>query len=204
MAAVEHLPVLYHSADYISFPWNHWAHCIIFENEVLLMYTIEGVSIVANFATAYEGLNKTETPIFLPVVCSLFPKAIFFTFIILLTALKRWSRPYKRYSKYPNISKCNAKSCTCCNHLICQSTIISSVNYRQFSSVNNSDLDWKSEDVIYVLTCREGVWGMQYAGQTKRALKTRFKEHLLKIKKNSEKLYVSLSTFPENLPFMII
>ena len=25
-----------------------------------------------------KGLNKTETPIFLPVVCSLFPKAFFF------------------------------------------------------------------------------------------------------------------------------
>ena len=84
---------------------------------------------------------------------------------------------------YPNISKCNAKSCTCCNHLICRSTIISSVNHRQFSVVNNSHLDWKSEDVIYVLTCSEGGWGMQYVGQTKWALKTRFKEHLLEIKK---------------------
>ena len=84
---------------------------------------------------------------------------------------------------YPNISKCNTKSCTCCNHLICQSNIISSVNHRQFSVVNNSDLDWKSEDVIYVLTCSEGGWGMQYVGQTKRTLKIRFKEHLLKIKK---------------------
>ena len=29
-----------------------------------------------------KSLNKTETPIFLSVVCSLFPKAIFFTFIL--------------------------------------------------------------------------------------------------------------------------
>ena len=28
-----------------------------------------------------KSLNKTETPIFLSVVCSLFPKAIFLTFI---------------------------------------------------------------------------------------------------------------------------
>ena len=33
------------------------------------MYTQEGVSSVANFITAYE-----ESPIFLSVVCSLFPK----------------------------------------------------------------------------------------------------------------------------------
>ena len=60
--------------------------------------------------------------------------------------LLKYKNPYKRNSMYPNISKCNAKSCTCCNHLICRSTIISSVNHRQFSVVNNSDLDWKSED----------------------------------------------------------
>ena len=49
------LPVLYHSTDYIfiSF-WDHWAHCCIFENGVLLMYTLEGVSSVANFIIAYE------------------------------------------------------------------------------------------------------------------------------------------------------
>ena len=30
-----------------------------------------------------KSLNKTETPIFLSVVCSLFPKAIFLTFILI-------------------------------------------------------------------------------------------------------------------------
>ena len=45
------------------------------------MYTLEGVSSVANFITVMKSLNKTETPIFLSVVCSLFPKANFLTFI---------------------------------------------------------------------------------------------------------------------------
>ena len=36
------------------FLWDHWAHCGIFENGVLLMYTLEGVSSVINFITAYE------------------------------------------------------------------------------------------------------------------------------------------------------
>ena len=49
--------------------------------------------------------------------------------------------PYKRNSMYHNISKCNVKSCISCNHLICQSTIIYSINHRQFSIVNNSDLN---------------------------------------------------------------
>ena len=31
-----------------------------------------------------KSLNKTETPIFLSVVCSLFPKAIFLTFSLTL------------------------------------------------------------------------------------------------------------------------
>ena len=34
-----------------------------------------------------KSLNKTETPIFLSIVCSLFPKAIFLTFIVLLLVL---------------------------------------------------------------------------------------------------------------------
>ena len=37
------------------FLWDHWAHCGIFENRVLLMYTLEGISSVANFITAYEA-----------------------------------------------------------------------------------------------------------------------------------------------------
>ena len=36
------------------FLWDHWAHCCIIENGVLLMYTLEGVSSVANFITAHE------------------------------------------------------------------------------------------------------------------------------------------------------
>ena len=55
--------------------------------------------------------------------------------------LLKYKNPYKRNSMYPNISKCNAKCCTFCNHLICQTTIISSVNHRQFSVVNYSDSD---------------------------------------------------------------
>ena len=49
---------------------NNW-------NEVSgFMYTLEGVSSVANFITAYEESQITETPIFLSVVCSLLPKTI--------------------------------------------------------------------------------------------------------------------------------
>ena len=33
---------------------DHLAYCCIFENGVLLMYALEGVSSVANFITAYE------------------------------------------------------------------------------------------------------------------------------------------------------
>ena len=51
------------------------------------MYTLEGVNSVANFITALKSLNKTETPIFLSVVWSLFPKAIFLTFILIMLVL---------------------------------------------------------------------------------------------------------------------
>ena len=36
------------------FLWDPWAHCVIFENGALLMYTLEGVRSVANLITAYE------------------------------------------------------------------------------------------------------------------------------------------------------
>ena len=44
------------------FLWNHWALCGIFENRVLLMYTLEGVSSVAHFIAAYEEsqLNRNS------------------------------------------------------------------------------------------------------------------------------------------------
>ena len=35
------------------FLMDHWVHLGIFENGVLLMYTLEGVSSVANFFTVY-------------------------------------------------------------------------------------------------------------------------------------------------------
>ena len=57
------------------FLWDHWAHCRIFENGVLLMYMLEGLSGVANFKPGLfshlffsllltKSLNKTETHIF--------------------------------------------------------------------------------------------------------------------------------------------
>ena len=47
------------------------------------MYTLEGVSNVANFITAYEESQENRGSNFLSVMCSVFPKAIFFTFILL-------------------------------------------------------------------------------------------------------------------------
>ena len=55
-------------------------YCEIFENGVLLMYTLEGV--LQTSLLLMKSLNKTETPIFLSVVCAMFPKAIFLTFIL--------------------------------------------------------------------------------------------------------------------------
>ena len=55
--------------------------------------------------------------------------------------LNKNPKPFKRPSMYPSISKCNVKSCNCCEHLCSKTTIISSVNGRTFSFINNSDLD---------------------------------------------------------------
>ena len=58
-----------------------------------------------------------------------------------LISLRKYLNPFKRPSMYPSISKCNAKSCNCCQHLCTNTTITSSVNGRTFSVINNSDLD---------------------------------------------------------------
>ena len=97
--------------------------------------------------------------------------------------LRKYSNPFKRPGMYPSISKCNVKRCNYCMHLCTNSTVTSSVNGRKFSVVNNSDLDWKSIDLIYVLTWKTKNCNMQYVGQTCRALQKRFGEHYCRMKK---------------------
>ena len=97
--------------------------------------------------------------------------------------LRKYSNPFKRPGMYPSISKCNAKRCNCCMHLCTNSTVTSSVNGRKFSVVNNSDLDWKSIDLNYVLTWKTKNCNMHYVGQTCRALQKRFGEHYRRMKK---------------------
>ena len=46
--------------------------------------------------------------------------------------LRKYLNPFKRLSMYPSISKYNAKSCNCCQHLCTNIIITSSVNGRTF------------------------------------------------------------------------
>ena len=55
--------------------------------------------------------------------------------------LRKYIYPFKRCGMYSSIFKCNAKSCKCCTHLSTKTTVTSSVNGRQFSVINNSELD---------------------------------------------------------------
>ena len=55
--------------------------------------------------------------------------------------LRKYLNPFKRPSMYPSISKCNAKSCNCCQHLCTNTTNTLSVNGKTFSVIYNSDLD---------------------------------------------------------------
>ena len=68
------------------------------------------------------------------------------------SVLRKYPNLLIRLGMYISISKCNAKSCNCCEHLCTKTTITSSVNGRTFTAKNNSDLDRKSESLIYVLT----------------------------------------------------
>ena len=48
---------------------------------------------------------------------------------------------FKRRGMYSNASKCNAKMCVCCTHLCTKTTITSSINCRQFSIINDNDIN---------------------------------------------------------------
>ena len=58
--------------------------------------------------------------------------------------IRQYTKPFnafKRLEMYPYVSKCNAKRCVCCTHLCTKTTITLSVNGRQFSIINNNDMD---------------------------------------------------------------
>ena len=58
--------------------------------------------------------------------------------------ITKYTKPFhafKSHGMYPNISKCNAQRCVCCTYLCTKTTITSSVNGRQFSIINNNDMD---------------------------------------------------------------
>ena len=73
--------------------------------------------------------------------------------------------------------KCNVKRCSCCRQINLNSNIKSTTNGRIFNAVLHNNVDWKTKDVIYVITWNEPKCCMQYVGQTSRPLKTRFREH---------------------------
>ena len=100
--------------------------------------------------------------------------------------IRRYNKPFIAFKwrrMYPNVSKWNAKKCVCCTHLCTKTTITISVNGRQFSIINNNDMDWASSDLIYVIAWTEINCGMQYVGQTGWSLRTRLCEHFGKMKK---------------------
>ena len=58
--------------------------------------------------------------------------------------IRKYTKPFnafKRCGMYPNVSKYNAKRCVCCTHLCTRTTITLSVNGRQFSIINNNNMD---------------------------------------------------------------
>ena len=103
--------------------------------------------------------------------------------------LRKYTRPFKRSGMYPSISKCSVKRCKYCKHLCTACTVSSAVNGRRFSVVNYSDLDWKSNGLIYVITLRDVKCGMQYVGQT------RFNEHYRRMNKPRIIFLPSLYTY---------
>ena len=55
------------------------------------------------------------------------------------TIIRKYTKPFNAFKT--NVSKCNAKRCVCCTHLCTNTTITSSVNGRQFSIIDDNDID---------------------------------------------------------------
>ena len=99
------------------------------------------------------------------------------------SVLRMYSNPFKRPGMYPTISKCNAKRFNCWKHLYTNSIVTSPLNGTTFSVVNNSGLDWKSIDLLYVWTWNTKHCNMQYVGQTCCALQKRIGQTYHRMKK---------------------
>ena len=58
--------------------------------------------------------------------------------------IRKYTKPFGAFGgrgMCPGVSGCNARRCVCCARLCAKTTITSSVNGRQFSIINNNDLD---------------------------------------------------------------
>ena len=78
------------------FLWGHLAHPGYFENRIPLKLALGGVCSLANYSVAYEETQSNRVSDFHDFfVCSLFPKAIFFTFILRLIKVELQTRRTK-------------------------------------------------------------------------------------------------------------
>ena len=97
-----------------------------FESRVPLKLVLEGVAGVALLITGHEQTHNNLRVRLSPLKSHI---------------LRKYTNPFKRCGMYPSISKCNAKRCKCCKHLSTKTTVTSSDNGRQFSVINNLELD---------------------------------------------------------------
>ena len=73
-----------------------------------------------------KSLNKTETPIFLSVVCSLFPKAIFLTFIVIIITMSAIHKMFSCFCFIFNIYVLTCDAIFCCKSFPCNLSFLTS------------------------------------------------------------------------------
>ena len=84
---------------------------------------------------------------------------------------------------YPSIDKCHANKWLTCPRLSTKTTVRSTVNGRNFSLNFDSDINWKTKSVVYLLTWNKPNCGIQYVGETGRYLSKRTQEHLYRFRR---------------------
>ena len=90
-----------------------------------------------------------------------------------------------------NFTKCKDVRCKIkCNDnnmVVPLNNFKSSVNGKHFNILTDSNLNCKSSNIIYLITCN--VCKFQYVGETQRSFEVRMREHLYQIRKHEQNIH---------------
>ena len=106
---------------------------------------------------------------------------------------------------YSNIIPCKNKRWYTCPRLLISNKVTSTVNGRTFSLSFGSDISWKSNHLIYLITWTAPNCGIQYVGQTGQYFHKRVQQHLYRFRRHKKfktLIYQHLEKHQHNINFI--